>query len=121
MTYSTCTINPGENEGMVRYALDTYPCLRLVPAEPRLGRRGGGGGGGGKEGEGGGWLTEEERGMVQVFVPGEGGREGWLDVSGFFVAKFEKVESVFGEEEGEEEEGVREEGMREGGRARTSK
>lgn len=37
MTYSTCTINPEENEAMVRYALDTYPCLRLVPAEPRVG------------------------------------------------------------------------------------
>lgn len=37
MTYSTCTINPEENEAIVRYALDTYPCLRLVPAEPRVG------------------------------------------------------------------------------------
>jgi 16S rRNA C967 or C1407 C5-methylase (RsmB/RsmF family) len=37
MTYSTCTINPEENEAMVRYALDTYPCLRLIPAEPRIG------------------------------------------------------------------------------------
>ncbi len=37
MTYSTCTLNPEENEAVVRYALDTYPCLRLVPAEPRVG------------------------------------------------------------------------------------
>ena len=107
MTYSTCTINPAENEGMVRYALDTYPCMRLVPAEPRLGKAGGKGGEGGE-------LTEKERGMVQVFLPGEGGRagEGGLDVSGFFVAKFEKVKSVFEEEEGEEGE------EEEGGQAR---
>lgn len=26
-----------ENEVNVRYALDTFPCLRLVPAEPRVG------------------------------------------------------------------------------------
>lgn len=31
VVYSTCTLNPGENEALVRYALDTYPCLRLVP------------------------------------------------------------------------------------------
>jgi 16S rRNA C967 or C1407 C5-methylase (RsmB/RsmF family) len=31
IVYSTCTINPGENEALVRYALNTYPCLRLVP------------------------------------------------------------------------------------------
>jgi len=42
-----------------------------------------------------------------VFVPGEGGREGGggLDVSGFFVAKFVKVKSVFDGEEEEDEEG----------------
>ncbi|KAM3573581.1 hypothetical protein VYU27_004427 [Nannochloropsis oceanica] len=109
MTYSTCTINPAENEGMVRFALDTYPCMRLVPAEPRLGKAGSKG----VEGEG---LTEGERGMVQVFLPGEGRREGEdrLDMSGFFVAKFEKVKSVFEEEEGKEEKEEERENMGEG-------
>lgn len=37
MAYSTCTLNPEENEAMVRFALDTYKCLHLVPAEPRVG------------------------------------------------------------------------------------
>ncbi|KAL6493784.1 hypothetical protein OROGR_031693 [Orobanche gracilis] len=27
IVYSTCIINPGENEGLVRYALDTYKFL----------------------------------------------------------------------------------------------
>jgi methyltransferase NSUN6 len=35
LVYSTCTLNPLENEGMVRYALDTYPCLRLEDHQPR--------------------------------------------------------------------------------------
>jgi hypothetical protein len=66
LVYSTCTINPGashaeisrrlcvcnirwtltrlrvagENEGNVRYALDTFPSLKLVAAEPRIGGAG---------------------------------------------------------------------------------
>ncbi|TFJ87424.1 hypothetical protein NSK_001756 [Nannochloropsis salina CCMP1776] len=98
MTYSTCTLNPQENEEMVRYALDTYSVLQLVPAEPRLGAPGGGKA-----------LSDEERGKVQLFLPKGGGREGRreegkegdLDVSGFFVAKFVKVASVFEGKEGE--------------------
>jgi len=98
MTYSTCTLNPQENEDMVRYALDTYSVLQLVPAEPRLGAPGGGKA-----------LSDEERGKVQLFLPGGGGRaggweegeEGDLDVSGFFVAKFVKVASVFEGKDGE--------------------
>eukprot|EP00124_Ichthyophonus_hoferi_P003764 Ihof_evm3s351 gene=Ihof_evmTU3s351 len=31
LVYSTCTISPLENEGMVRWALDTYPSLQLIP------------------------------------------------------------------------------------------
>lgn len=26
-----CTLNPGENEGVVRYVLDTYPYVALAP------------------------------------------------------------------------------------------
>jgi 16S rRNA C967 or C1407 C5-methylase (RsmB/RsmF family) len=37
LVYSTCTLNPAENEALVAHALATHPCLRLVPAEPRLG------------------------------------------------------------------------------------
>ncbi|GLI66565.1 hypothetical protein VaNZ11_010453 [Volvox africanus] len=42
LVYSTCTINPGENEAIVRYLLDRYgSSLQLVPAGPPfLGRQG---------------------------------------------------------------------------------
>lgn len=33
MTYSTCTINASENEGMVRHILDHYPCMELLPIQ----------------------------------------------------------------------------------------
>ncbi|KAH8509189.1 hypothetical protein H0E87_011091 [Populus deltoides] len=37
IVYSTCTINPGENEALVRYALDTYKFLSLASQNPRIG------------------------------------------------------------------------------------
>ncbi|KAK3252128.1 hypothetical protein CYMTET_38561, partial [Cymbomonas tetramitiformis] len=40
MVYSTCTINPGENEANVRYVLDKFPCLKLVAADPIIGNSG---------------------------------------------------------------------------------
>lgn len=145
LVYSTCTINPGasraedsrrrlaiirvqhpqdpdkalcltgENEGNVRYALDTFP-LKLVAAEPRIG-----GAGFGRTNDGAPrprcvraapgrgvvwltlalssvwllhadgtvehWLSEEERLLVQRFdpVPSESS-----DTIGFFIAKFQK-------------------------------
>ena len=65
---------------MVRYFLDTFPCLRLVAAEPRVG-------GPGLPGLG---LSDEEREMVQRFDPTDAS-----DSIGFFAARFEKVESIF--------------------------
>ncbi|XP_042976683.1 rRNA (cytosine-C(5))-methyltransferase NOP2C isoform X4 [Carya illinoinensis] len=37
IVYSTCTINPGENEALVRYALDTYKFLSLAQQHPSIG------------------------------------------------------------------------------------
>ncbi|GAQ77725.1 hypothetical protein KFL_000030055 [Klebsormidium nitens] len=86
IVYSTCTLNPGENEALVRYALETYPCLRLVPQEPRLGGPGLVGGGDVFDGTGyREWLREGEQNSVQRFDP-----DGPLDTIGFFIAKFQK-------------------------------
>mmetsp|Transcript_80229 Transcript_80229/g.129990 ORF Transcript_80229/g.129990 Transcript_80229/m.129990 type:complete len:101 (+) Transcript_80229:353-655(+) len=74
LVYSTCTINPEENEANVAYALRTLP-LTLVPAEPRIAPAGRAGCG----------LTDEQRLLVQRFEPG-----GQLDTNGFFVAAFQK-------------------------------
>ncbi|KAK1608458.1 hypothetical protein QYE76_032131 [Lolium multiflorum] len=84
IVYSTCTINPGENEGLVRYALDTYKFLSLGSQHPKVG-------GPGIIGscklpnkayteE---WLTEHEAQLVQRFDPSSS-----LDTMGFFIAKF---------------------------------
>lgn len=84
IVYSTCTINPGENEALVRYALDTYKFLSLVSQHPKVG-------GPGIVGscelynktyteE---WLTEHEAELVQRFDPSSS-----LDTIGFFIAKF---------------------------------
>ena len=43
LVYSTCTVNPDENERQVRYALDTFPCLRLVHVDYGTAGRGLGG------------------------------------------------------------------------------
>uniref|UniRef100_A0A0A9G470 SAM-dependent MTase RsmB/NOP-type domain-containing protein n=1 Tax=Arundo donax TaxID=35708 RepID=A0A0A9G470_ARUDO len=85
IVYSTCTINPGENEALVRYALDTYKFLSLVSQHPKIG-------GPGIVGscelfnktytEK--WLTEHEAELVQRFDPLSS-----LDTIGFFIAKFE--------------------------------
>lgn len=37
LVYSTCTVTVDENEGMVAWALEKYPCLKLIPAEPLYG------------------------------------------------------------------------------------
>lgn len=39
-------------------------------------------------------LSDEERGMVQLFDPSARTADGGLETSGFFVAKFEKVTVV---------------------------
>uniref|UniRef100_A0A0D9X765 SAM-dependent MTase RsmB/NOP-type domain-containing protein n=1 Tax=Leersia perrieri TaxID=77586 RepID=A0A0D9X765_9ORYZ len=85
IVYSTCTINPGENEALVRYALDKYKFLSLGSQHPKVG-------GPGIVGscellnktyteE---WLTEHESELVQRFDPSSS-----LDTIGFFIAKFD--------------------------------
>ncbi|KAK8962271.1 hypothetical protein KSP40_PGU006367 [Platanthera guangdongensis] len=84
VVYSTCTINPGENEALVRYALDTYKFLTLAPQNPRIGGPGLVGKGKmfcGKHAEA--WLTQSEAELVQRFNPSAS-----LDTIGFFIAKF---------------------------------
>ncbi|KAF8659088.1 hypothetical protein HU200_058731 [Digitaria exilis] len=84
IVYSTCTINPGENEALVRYALDSYKFLSLASQHPKVG-------GPGIVGscelfnktyteE---WLTEDEAELVQRFDPSSP-----VDTIGFFIAKF---------------------------------
>ncbi|KAI3890318.1 hypothetical protein MKX03_028873 [Papaver bracteatum] len=84
LVYSTCTLNPGENEAVVRYALDTYKFLSLAPQHPRIGGRGLIGGCELlDENRGEKWLTPEEAELVQRFDPSAS-----LDTIGFFIAKF---------------------------------
>ena len=79
LTYSTCTINSSENEKMVRYILDEFPCMSLVPIDYDVGLPGlpflG--------------LNDVERGMVRRFDPTD-----TADTMGFFVAKFVKQLSI---------------------------
>mmetsp|Transcript_8700 Transcript_8700/g.10984 ORF Transcript_8700/g.10984 Transcript_8700/m.10984 type:complete len:100 (+) Transcript_8700:1-300(+) len=75
LVYSTCTINPLENECNVSYALKAHQCLSLVPQYPFIGQRGLPGTG----------LTEAQVGLVQRFDP-----SSKLDTCGFFCAKLRK-------------------------------
>lgn len=79
LVYSTCTINPEENERMVRHALDKYP-LKLVPQSVHIGAKG-------LTNQG---LSEEEAALVQRFDPAD----RVLDSMGFFCAKFVKTRSI---------------------------
>jgi len=136
LVFSTCTISPFENEANVRYILDKFShCIRLVPAEPRVGGAGlvgehpSGGiqaclentsaaardqgnasdqrqegvqcqnsfaapcaaaaGDGEKMQYSEVWLSEAEARLVQRFDP-----SGPQDTIGFFIAAFEKTQSV---------------------------
>ncbi|KAK1569084.1 hypothetical protein Q3G72_032317 [Acer saccharum] len=83
IVYSTCTINPGENEALVRYALDTYKYLSLAPQNPRIGGPGLVGCCEFPDGYVEEWLRPGEEELVQRFDPSSP-----LDTIGFFIAKF---------------------------------
>ncbi|XP_060672646.1 rRNA (cytosine-C(5))-methyltransferase NOP2C isoform X3 [Ziziphus jujuba] len=83
IVYSTCTINPGENEALVRYALDTYKFLSLAPQHPRIGGPGLVGHFEFPDGYIEEWLQPGEEELVQRFDPSSS-----LDTIGFFIAKF---------------------------------
>lgn len=93
MVFSTCTMNPAENEANVRWFLDRYPQLQLVPQVPQLGGPGLVGhaevphSGGGRRTEQ--WLTEDEAALVQRFDTSVG-----VDAIAFFVAKFKKTAEI---------------------------
>lgn len=83
IVYSTCTINPGENEALVRYALDRYKFLSLAPQHPRIGGPGLVGRYEFPDGYVEEWLKPGEEELVQRFDPSSP-----LDTIGFFIAKF---------------------------------
>ncbi|KAI8106699.1 hypothetical protein M9434_001353 [Picochlorum sp. BPE23] len=88
LVYSTCTINPLENECNVRYILDTFPEMQLVRSKYHLG--GPGLTGSVTVGDSTySLLQKEEADMVQRFDPG-----GDLDTMGFFIAKFKKRDKI---------------------------
>lgn len=76
MTYSTCTINSEENEGMVKWILNNFSCLTLVPIDISFG---------GKPGLPNCGLSDVERNMVRRFDVCD-----QFDTMGFFIAKFVK-------------------------------
>lgn len=77
MTYSTCTINATENEFMVRWILDNFPNMKLVPVGLKVGTRGLPDVG----------LNSVERDMVCRFDPSDDDQ----DMMGFFLSKFVKL------------------------------
>ncbi|XP_045787075.1 rRNA (cytosine-C(5))-methyltransferase NOP2C isoform X1 [Trifolium pratense] len=83
IVYSTCTINPGENEALVRYALDKYKYLSLAPQHPKIGGPGLVGSCEFPDGYVEEWLRLGEENLVQRFDPSSP-----LDTIGFFIAKF---------------------------------
>ncbi|KAK3919598.1 tRNA (cytosine(72)-C(5))-methyltransferase NSUN6 [Frankliniella fusca] len=89
LVYSTCTVVCEENEGIVRWALDQFPCLKLVSAEPRLDYFSSS-----EDSFKNTLLSSSEWECVQKFVPIESEplEENVCerDTIGFFIAKFRK-------------------------------
>ncbi|CAH1790954.1 unnamed protein product [Owenia fusiformis] len=82
LVYSTCTITLEENEGIVCWALDKYPCLSLEDQFPHIG-------GSGRKGTN---LNDTQLAKLQVFdmfSKDEGSYDN--DTIGFFIAKFKKI------------------------------
>ncbi|KDD71567.1 hypothetical protein H632_c4779p0, partial [Helicosporidium sp. ATCC 50920] len=95
LVYSTCSVDPGENEANVRWALDAHGgALQLEGFEPRLG---GPGLTGTIRAQGReiGLLAPQEASLVQRFGPGCD-----LDSIGFFIARFRKLRSTEAEARG---------------------
>ncbi|XP_037294359.1 LOW QUALITY PROTEIN: tRNA (cytosine(72)-C(5))-methyltransferase NSUN6-like [Manduca sexta] len=84
LVYSTCTTTVDENEALVSWALEKFPNLKLIPAEPFHG-------GPGLPGVG---LSDEQRVLVQRFGPEIDElrlvEEKYRDHIGFFIAAFSK-------------------------------
>jgi 16S rRNA C967 or C1407 C5-methylase (RsmB/RsmF family) len=78
--YSTCTFTLDENEGLVAWALQKFPHLKLVETSPRIGQPGvlvpG--------------LDADQARLVQRFGH-PNLKDPLLDTIGFFVAKFMSV------------------------------
>ncbi|XP_052625793.1 rRNA (cytosine-C(5))-methyltransferase NOP2C-like [Lactuca sativa] len=81
--HGKCTINPRENEALVRYALDTYKFLSLAQQDPRIGGPGLVGHCELSNGYFEEWLRAAEENLVQRFDP-----SGPHDTIGFLIAKF---------------------------------
>ena len=85
LTYSTCTINSGENEGMVRYILDEYShCMELLPIVTSTAGPLALLGGSGLPLQG---LDPAHCALVRRFDPANTVE----DTMGFFIAKFRKI------------------------------
>lgn len=88
LVYSTCTVTVDENEGVVRWALDHFPGLKLLPAEPRLHSLPD------NELASSNVLSSTELSCIQKFVPSVDANveenHCERDTIGFFIARFQK-------------------------------
>ncbi|EGC30470.1 hypothetical protein DICPUDRAFT_41394 [Dictyostelium purpureum] len=76
LVYSTCTINPEENELNVAYVLNKYPNMKLVEQTPHISQIG-------LENCG---LDDQQRKLVQRYDPSDAN----IGTIGFFISKFIK-------------------------------
>ncbi|KAM9970730.1 hypothetical protein ACTFIR_002594 [Dictyostelium discoideum] len=79
LVYSTCSINPEENELNVSYLLNNYPEMKLIPQIPHISQPGLPNCG----------LTEQQCKLVSRFDPSDSN----IGTIGFFIAKFTKIKN----------------------------